>query len=76
MSEILNQVGRPEIVVGWCHSHPGFGCWLSGVDMNTPAGTFLYHAFCQRIPLQSFEALNPRAVAVVVSITGDEIARI
>ena len=42
---------RPEMVVGWYHSHPGFGCWLSGVDINTQ---------------QSFEALNQRAVAVVV----------
>ena len=24
-----------EVVVGWYHSHPGFGCWLSGVDINT-----------------------------------------
>lgn len=39
------------MVVGWYHSHPGFGCWLSGVDVNTQ---------------QSFEALNPRAVAVVI----------
>jgi len=39
------------MVVGWYHSHPGFGCWLSGVDVNTQ---------------QSFEALNARAVAVVV----------
>lgn len=42
---------RPEMVVGWYHSHPGFGCWLSGVDVNTQ---------------QSFEALNQRAVAVVI----------
>ena len=35
------------MVVGWYHSHPGFGCWLSGVDMNTQ---------------QSFEALTDRAV--------------
>jgi 26S proteasome regulatory subunit N11 len=27
--------GRPEPVVGWYHSHPGFGCWLSSVDINT-----------------------------------------
>lgn len=39
------------MVVGWYHSHPGFGCWLSGVDMNTQ---------------QSFEQLNPRAAAVVI----------
>lgn len=26
---------RMENVVGWYHSHPGFGCWLSSVDVNT-----------------------------------------
>ena len=30
-----NMCCRPEMVVGWYHSHPGFGCWLSGVDINT-----------------------------------------
>jgi 26S proteasome regulatory subunit N11 len=38
-------------VVGWYHSHPGFGCWLSSVDISTQ---------------QSFEQLNTRSVAVVV----------
>eukprot|EP00267_Zea_mays_P046458 XP_020398836.2 COP9 signalosome complex subunit 5a-like [Zea mays] len=47
----LSHAIRPEMVVGWYHSHPGFGCWLSGVDINTQ---------------QSFEALNPRVVAVVI----------
>jgi len=51
MMEMLKQTGRPEMVVGWYHSHPGFGCWLSSVDTNTQ---------------QSFEQLNPRAVAVVI----------
>ena len=51
MLDMLKQTGRPEMVVGWYHSHPGFGCWLSGVDINTQ---------------QSFEALTARAVAVVV----------
>lgn len=31
---------RPEEVVGWYHSHPGFGCWLSGVDINTQQVSF------------------------------------
>ncbi|KHJ81212.1 hypothetical protein OESDEN_19102, partial [Oesophagostomum dentatum] len=22
-------------VVGWYHSHPGYGCWLSGIDVAT-----------------------------------------
>ena len=47
----LSQTGRRENVVGWYHSHPGFGCWLSNVDVNTAI---------------SFEQLNPRSVSVVV----------
>ena len=27
--------GREEHVVGWYHSHPGYGCWLSGIDVDT-----------------------------------------
>ncbi|KAL5709380.1 proteasome regulatory particle subunit RPN11 [Ranunculus cassubicifolius] len=27
--------GRLENVVGWYHSHPGYGCWLSGIDCST-----------------------------------------
>lgn len=51
MLDMLKQTGRPEMVVGWYHSHPGFGCWLSGVDINTQ---------------QNFEQLNPRAVSIVI----------
>lgn len=29
------EVGRLENVVGWYHSHPGYGCWLSGIDVGT-----------------------------------------
>lgn len=29
------QVGRLENAIGWYHSHPGYGCWLSGIDVNT-----------------------------------------
>ncbi|GAM18633.1 hypothetical protein SAMD00019534_018080, partial [Acytostelium subglobosum LB1] len=51
MLDMLKQTGRNEIVIGWYHSHPGFGCWLSAVDVNTQ---------------QSFEQLQSRAVALVV----------
>ena len=27
--------GRLENMVGWYHSHPGYGCWLSGIDCQT-----------------------------------------
>ncbi|XP_035220013.1 COP9 signalosome complex subunit 5-like isoform X3 [Stegodyphus dumicola] len=38
MSTFLNsarKVNRLENVIGWYHSHPGYGCWLSGIDVNT-----------------------------------------
>ena len=35
MLDMLKQTGRPEMVVGWYHSHPGYGCWLSGIDVST-----------------------------------------
>lgn len=51
MLEMLKLTGRHEMVVGWYHSHPGFDCWLSMVDVNTQS---------------SFEKLHHRAVAVVI----------
>jgi len=33
--ESAKQVGRLENAIGWYHSHPGYGCWLSGIDVNT-----------------------------------------
>jgi len=36
------KVGKREPPVGWYHSHPGFGCWLSGVDVNTQFDNQLY----------------------------------
>lgn len=31
----LRAAGRKENVLGWYHSHPGYGCWLSGIDVAT-----------------------------------------
>jgi COP9 signalosome complex subunit 5 len=33
--ELLRDSGRDENPVGWYHSHPGYGCWLSGIDVTT-----------------------------------------
>ncbi|GMQ01072.1 hypothetical protein CsSME_00047851 [Camellia sinensis var. sinensis] len=33
-SQTNEQVGRLENVVGWYHSHPGYGCWLSSILMS------------------------------------------
>ncbi|XP_013378701.1 COP9 signalosome complex subunit 5 [Lingula anatina] len=34
-TESAKQVGRLENAIGWYHSHPGYGCWLSGIDVST-----------------------------------------
>ena len=49
--DMMKQTGRDEICVGWYHSHPGWGCWLSHTDIETQ---------------KSQEMLNAKAVAVVV----------
>lgn len=51
MLDMIRRVNRPETVVGWYHSHPGFGCWLSGIDISTQ---------------ESFERLDERAVGLVI----------
>eukprot|EP01121_Diplochlamys_sp_Union-15-3_P004424 TRINITY_DN1455_c0_g1_i1.p1 TRINITY_DN1455_c0_g1~~TRINITY_DN1455_c0_g1_i1.p1 ORF type:complete len:337 (+),score=69.38 TRINITY_DN1455_c0_g1_i1:105-1115(+) len=33
--ELIREVGRQENAIGWYHSHPGYGCWLSGIDVGT-----------------------------------------
>lgn len=38
MVEFLDRArksGQMENAVGWYHSHPGYGCWLSGIDVST-----------------------------------------
>ncbi|KAF2397710.1 COP9 signalosome subunit CsnE [Trichodelitschia bisporula] len=35
--ELARENNQPENVVGWYHSHPGYGCWLSGIDVSTQA---------------------------------------
>ena len=44
MLDMLKQTGRPEMVVGWYHSHPGFGCWLSGAPPRLAAAAFAARA--------------------------------
>ncbi|KAK0241666.1 JAB1/Mov34/MPN/PAD-1 ubiquitin protease-domain-containing protein [Armillaria nabsnona] len=34
-TEGSSKAQRPEHAIGWYHSHPGYGCWLSGIDVNT-----------------------------------------
>ncbi len=62
--QIFDQVSSPEFCVGWWHSHPGFGLFLSQTDITT-------HIF-------SFQLVQPLSVALVVDpmdIGDDGIAK-
>ena len=32
---LIERCGKKEKAIGWYHSHPGYGCWLSGIDVST-----------------------------------------
>ncbi|MHA1224290.1 MAG: hypothetical protein ACTSSG_01845 [Candidatus Heimdallarchaeaceae archaeon] len=49
--EDLQSRGKKESIVGWAHTHPSYGCFLSGTDKGT-----------QRI----YQNLFPEAVALVI----------
>lgn len=55
------------MVVGWYHSHPGFGCWLSGVDINTQQvscpTTAGMHRKCQSVTLERRSKECPKMFA-------------
>jgi len=34
-TSMARENNQADNIVGWYHSHPGYGCWLSGVDVNT-----------------------------------------
>ncbi|MHA2296175.1 MAG: Mov34/MPN/PAD-1 family protein [Candidatus Hodarchaeales archaeon] len=53
LMEMNDELG--EYVVGWVHSHPGYGIFLSPTDLHT-------HYY-------SFQARNPKAVALVLEPT-------
>jgi COP9 signalosome complex subunit 5 len=40
--DITEESGRKENIMGWYHSHPGYGCWLSKIDIDTQAANQKY----------------------------------
>jgi COP9 signalosome complex subunit 5 len=40
--ERARENGQMENAVGWYHSHPGYGCWLSGIDVTTQMTQQMY----------------------------------
>ncbi len=48
MGEVITELRKKHagsMIVGWYHSHPGYGCFLSSVDLKTHSSCFIepYH---------------------------------
>ncbi len=68
--ESMDAAGRDLLVLGWYHSHPGHGCFMSETDVETQQGLFPepYHAAIVVDPIQTeWEAY---------ALAGDEVAPI
>ncbi|MFO7619590.1 MAG: hypothetical protein R6W91_08095 [Thermoplasmata archaeon] len=39
--EKLDDAGFDYVIVGWYHSHPGYGCFMSETDLATHMGSFV-----------------------------------
>jgi len=58
----MKTVGREQNIVGWYHSHPGFGCWLSGIDVRTQKQMQMINkTFCALV-VDPYRTLSSRKV--------------
>lgn len=60
----LKKVGRMQNYVGWYHSHPGFGCWLSGIDVSTQKTLQMVNKTFFALVVDPFRTLSNRKVEV------------
>ncbi|CAG8486882.1 10855_t:CDS:2 [Paraglomus brasilianum] len=65
MLDMLKQTGRHEMVVGWYHSHPGFGCWLSSSfeQLNPRAVAVVVDPIQSvkgKVVIDAFRLINPQ----------------
>ena len=57
-TEAGQRVHRYENVVGWYHSHPGYGCWLSGIDVSTQKSMQMIQDPCVAIVVDPFRTMS------------------
>lgn len=66
----LDSSGFDYVIVGWYHSHPGYGCFMSQIDVNTQMTSFheSYHSAIVIDPLlkeiQAFKLKGKRCAHV------------
>ncbi len=55
IAEKLHRQGRSDYIVGWYHSHPGFGCFLSPIDVDTQSGLQKMFSKCVALVVDPYE---------------------
>lgn len=75
----LDTSGFDYVIVGWYHSHPGFGCFMSKTDMKTQSALFSerFHSAIVIDPLQeeimAFRLKGKRCVPLDFSVYWHEL---
>lgn len=62
--DALKKVGNTQNYIGWYHSHPGFGCWLSGIDVHTHKTLQMINKTFFALVVDPFRTLNNRDIEV------------
>lgn len=76
--ESLDLAGFDYVVVGWYHSHPGYGCFLSDTDVKTHSGIFVspHHVAIvidpQHFEIAGFRLRAGKAIKVDFAVYWDE----
>ncbi len=40
---LAKEINLPENIIGWYHSHPGYGCWLTRIDVDVHINDIKIH---------------------------------
>lgn len=64
LQDSLKLVGNMHNYVGWYHSHPGFGCWLSGIDVKTHKELQMISQTFFALVVDPFRTLSNRKIDV------------
>ncbi|MGD0818961.1 MAG: hypothetical protein ABR986_11305, partial [Methanomassiliicoccales archaeon] len=76
--ESLDDCGFDYVIVGWYHSHPGHGCFLSQTDIDTQVSMFNrpFHSALVIDPvnmeIEAFKVENGRSIHRPFAIYWDE----
>ena len=65
-----------ENAIGWYHSHPGYGCWLSGIDVSTQMLNQQYQEPWVAIVVDPIQTMSAGKVNIGAFRTYPEVSRV